>query len=198
MKKFKTLTNAIALSIILVGGLLSSCSDQAPFAPNGNDSEIQLGKKHQKTSGVGTTSTSTITVVETGSVTLRYDSQKKQYGGGWILLKNGAYLFIEPGSLTPPKGTRKGDPVTITMTLEKDTEFNELIYSFEPHGSTFSPEAHLVLSFTNLSGSGTVSLFYLDADRNHTEVIPDQWDMIEQLAYLRIPHFSRYAVAWSR
>lgn len=137
---------------------------------------------------------------QTKSVTLEFDKEKGVYKGGFIYLSNGAFLGIREGALTPPAGTPKGAPVTITMTAELDTLSGEIIYSFSPHGSTFEPYAHLTLMFADLNLGDAVEavLYYLDDAGNYVETFPDLLDRFEHLMRMEIPHFSRYAIAHSQ
>ncbi len=82
------------------------------------------------------------------------------------------------------------------MVIEKNATGDELIFTFGPHSSQFNPPAEVWFDWTDLD-SKNVKLFYINDDGNYEEMHPDRVDRRGQRMLLWIPHFSRYAVAWS-
>ena len=121
---------------------------------------------------------------------------KRGYLGFKMTLPNGSTFWVDNHSLTPPPETKPSSNVTITMTAEMDQTNNTLFYTFDPSGCTFDPPAEVYLSWSDLNAS-TVKLFLIDENGNQLETYPDGVDEIGQYLILRIPHFSRYAVAYS-
>lgn len=203
MKTVRTFVFPLLTAAFVTVGTLSftACSQQAPFDPVGNTGSATLAKKGGQNQGSFFEDflydLQNPTYPQSGSATLKYDKKSKAYGSGWIYLDNGSMFYVPAGSFTPPAGTRKGAAVTITMTVEKDEVNDELIYSFSPHGSSFSPEADLTLFYGDLN-SGTATLYYIDDQGNYVEAQTDRVDDLKMLVFLKIGHFSRYAFAWSR
>jgi len=133
---------------------------------------------------------------QTSSGIAYYQKGKKGYLGFKMTLPNGSTFWLDNGSLTPPPGTESGSNVTITMTAELDQVSNTLYYSFGPSGCKFDPPAEIYLSWSELN-TANANLFLIDENGHHLETYPDGVDKIGSYLILRIPHFSRYAVAYS-
>lgn len=131
---------------------------------------------------------------QSGSTTIKFSSKKNQYNGGNICLLPSRSVFdLDGGSLTPPPSIPWGDPVTITFEVDKDTVTNELIFTFGPHGSQFSPAARIILDWSDL-GIEVPTLYYIDENGNYIEQIPEHIDVRGQKMTIYVDHFSRYAL----
>ena len=64
-----------------------------------------------------------------------------------------------------------------------------------PLGCQFEPAATVWFHYT---GSSVPNLYYIDENGNYVEQPPGEIDTQNQWIMLKIHHFSRYALAWSR
>ena len=200
MKTMKRLVSTIVLPVLAL--TFNACSEQSPLTPDYSDTaaaKFILGKNAGDR--LDRRDDSAVTYPQSASRTFHYgmgsDDTGEGYEGGNIMLPNGSAFHIEHGALTAPKGTQLDADVTITILVEKDEVNNELVFTFGPSGCQFSPAAEVWLDWTDL-GSNNVKLFYIDSDGNHNEQKPDSIDRKGKRMLLRIEHFSRYALAWSR
>lgn len=116
------------------------------------------------------------------------------YTGGTINVANGSKLQISPNSLTPPPALA-GQPVTITMRVEKDDATNTLFYEFGPSGCQFGPSAEVEFHFSDLQGNpNNVKLYYIDSNGDYIEQLPENVDVRGRKFVFSIDHFSRYAI----
>ena len=106
----------------------------------------------------------------------------------------GSTFHLTQGSLTPPPGTPLGDDVTLTMLVEMDSSNNELVFTFGPSGSQFSPAAEIWFDYSDL-GSTMATLYYIDSNGNHIPQQPDDVDLQGKRMKITVDHFSRYALA---
>ena len=197
---------AILTAAIFVAGSMANfwgCSETSPLqpaAPTPATDVLQKGKPTQAT------------YPQEGSVTLSYVDGSNSVGesvtggdegfkdgeagytGGTINIANGSKLQISPNSLTPPLALA-GQPITITMRVEKDEVTNTLFYEFGPSGCQFAPSAEVEFHFSDLQGNtNNVKLFYIDANGDYIEQLPDNVDVRGKKFVLSIDHFSRYAI----
>ncbi len=122
-----------------------------------------------------------------GSYELKYAGQG--YNGGKLKLQDGSSFIMENNSITPPVDVLWGENFTITWLLEKVN--GELIFTFGPHGTKFSPPATVWLDFSAL-GTDNVSLWYIKDDGSRVQQKPIDVQGNKLLIY--IDHFSRYAI----
>lgn len=134
-------------------------------------------------------------IYEEGSCISEYVEEEDFYTSVSIVISNGSFLKIPNKSLRPPADLI-GNAVEITMTVTKDLECNELIFTFDPHGCEFILPAQLCLSWKT-TNSKNAKLYYLDEEGNRKEHLPDQMDEKNKRMIIKINHFSRYAVAYS-
>ena len=127
-------------------------------------------------------------------MTSRYSKKWDAYQGGKIILSQGSQFELLYGSLTPPPELY-GQNVTITVNVVEDAVSGELLFEFGPSGSQFEPAATVWFHYT---GSSMPNLYYIDENGNYVEQPPDEIDTQNQWIMLKIHHFSRYALAWSR
>lgn len=109
----------------------------------------------------------------------------------------GSTFRLDNGALIPPPGTPYGDPVTITMLVEKIKGGKELLFTFSPSGCLFNPSLEVWFDWTDLN-SNNANLFYIDSDGKYIEQGPESIDYQGHRMTLHIDHFSRYALAISR
>jgi len=134
---------------------------------------------------------------QSASMTINYFRARKCYRGGAMSLPNGSMFQLTYGSLTPPAGTSPHAPVTLTMACERDSAGKELLFTFGPSGSQFSPGAKVTLSWKDLNME-IPKLYYVDHKGNYVEQTPDDIDVKGKWLVIHVHHFSRYALAWSR
>ena len=203
MKTIKKITRTLTTGLVVLGLTFSfnACSEQSPLSSTGIDAS--LSKRDARASDGFDNSSDSATkdtaYPQSASRTLFYqgDSGEGAYEGGTVNVPGGSTFHLMEGALTPPPGTPLGEAVTISMLVEKSAVGDEFIFTFGPHGSQFNPPAEVWFDWTG-SGSKDATLFYIDDDGNYVEMQPDRVDRRGQRMLLRIPHFSRYAVAWSR
>ncbi len=129
--------------------------------------------------------------------TFKFDKKKGYYRGGKLNTTNGSKFKIKKGDLDPSlvevEGWKYGDPVTITMQVEKEDD--KLIFTFGPSGCRFKPSAELTLSWNGLNAKKhevkTINLL----DANDDVIEADEVDTRGQMFLMWIPHFSRYAIS---
>jgi len=179
----RIITTATSLALLLG---FSACSEQSPFEATNQDQTLN---KRPSTALVAESAVTS----ESGTMNSRYFKKWDEYNGGKIILSQGSQFELLYGSLTPPAELH-GKNVTISMTCTQDLLNNELLFEFGPHGSTFEPAATVYFHYT---GTNPV-LYYIQEDGTYTEQQADQVDTKNQWLILKIHHFSRYALAWSR
>ena len=119
--------------------------------------------------------------------------------GGKLNTTNGSQFKLKRGDLPPPatwtdgKKTRKyGDPVTITMKVDKVDD--QLVFTFQPSGCHFNPSAELMLSWKGLKAKDEVATINLLDDMDEP-IEADKVDTRGQNFLMWISHFSRYAIS---
>lgn len=172
----------------------NACTQRSPLESS-SDTAVLNKNPHQRIvdSALPESGLSTTVTVEKGSMVSRYYKGWDEYQGGKIILSQGSQFELLYGSLTPPADLY-GNNVTLTMTCTEDNATGELLFEFGPHGSVFEPAATVYFHYT---GSNPV-LYYIEEDGTYTEQQPDDVDTQNQWLILKVHHFSRYAVAWSR
>ncbi|MCA9735303.1 MAG: hypothetical protein H6696_15355 [Deferribacteres bacterium] len=134
--------------------------------------------------------------------TVSFDAKKGQYDKLSFGYASGTSFSIVKGALIPPDDFPFGDPVTITMQIDKDPVNNELIYTFGPHGSQFDPPAMITLDYkyleTDVDISEIPTLYYIEENGDYIEQTPDYIDVSGKKVTIYAPHFSRYAIAHTR
>jgi len=189
MKTFRKITGTFFTGLLLTGLTLNfnACSEQSPLGSTSIKNPQTVLNKVSKNE-----SEETLDTTEQGSMLSRYYKKWDEYQGGKIILSHGSQFELFYGSLTPP-AELQGQSVTLTMTAVQ-TASNELLFEFGPHGSQFDPPATVWFHYT---GSNP-KLYYVQEDGSYIEQQPDEVDSKNQWLMLKINHFSRYALAWSR
>ena len=204
MKKPENRNNRMIIGIIMIGLMVSfsACNQQSPLESNNNSNVGTLGKVSTNTGSeyLFTGNDENLygdVYLQSNSLVVEYSRPLKGYQRGLMNLPNGSKFEISAGALTPPAGTRNGESVTITMTCERDTINNELLFTYGPCGSQFLPPAKLTLNWKDLN-IDIPKLYYIEENGNYIEQTPDDIDVNGKNLIIYVYHFSRYAVAWSR
>ena len=187
MKTLKRLAVVITIGLLTIGFTLnfSGCSKDSPLQPNKSDNQISEEKFSLAKPAAGAYPQETWR-------TYQY-KKNKGYSGGNMQVNSGSTFHIEEGALTPPSEIQIGDPVKLTMTVERDKFRTELIFTFGPHGSTFDPPAEVWFDWKDLH-SPNATLYYIQEDGTRVPHAPDYVDMQGKRMKIYVDHFSRYAV----
>ena len=180
---------SFAILLLTVGCHENSSSIADPnTAFDSQSSDLSLEKKKKKNYNAP------MTYPQTASHVFPYSPwENLYYSGNITVLPSRSVFDLEWGALTPPDSLW-GQDVTITFTIDKDEANNELIFTFGPHGSQFSPAARVILDYSDL-GIDIPTLYYIDENGNYIEQQPDDIDVNGKKLTLYIDHFSRYALA---
>ena len=212
LRRFLTLTMVLlfAAGIVLNFG---GCSKELPLEPQitGEEDTTDFPSTLSKPGGPGKKEQ----FPQYAEHTFKFDKRKEHYKGGKLNTTNGSKFKIKDGVLTPPdtwtetdgKGKKPrnyewGDPVTITMTVDKVDD--RIVFTFEPSGCSFDPSAELTLSWKGLKAKkhedATLELLDHDPDyHDQGEVIGAyETDTRGQKFLMWIDHFSRYAISKGR
>jgi hypothetical protein len=201
MKIFRKTAVSILAGIATFAMVINfnACSEQSPFTPETSDTELTLGKRVLTTDNtVDAVPVTESAYPQSAAGIAEFSATRNEYNGVAITLPNGSVFYTVGGALTPPEGTVFGEPVKITFTAERDERNNELLFSFGPSGCQFSPAAEVKLSWKDLNIDTAPTLYYLESKRKRIEQLPDEIDLRGQWMIIKINHFSRYALAWSK
>lgn len=194
MSKFKS--GSIVLSAIWILVLLFAvgCEQQAPTsgleAPSQGLQFVELEEEGVPFTKLITT-TETVTPADGGEIGLEYERGVAK--GVQMVFK------VEPNSIP--------DNADITLGLDTKIVGGSVDLSFGPSGLQFNPHAILNLRAhgLNLNNINTESLgfYYVDSNDQLIEmpcddIIVDKKNGEIKVVNARVPHFSRYAIAFSR
>ncbi len=188
----KSLNNLLTLLIISSFALWGCERDTADSiaGPSHYDAIGSLNKENS-----GSKSGKTIQYPMSASKTFAFSEIFNYYlGGGFSMKNNNSSFSLLPGALTPPSEIPVGEPVTITMQIDRDEIKNELIFTFGPHGARFNPPAAIKLDWKDMNVS-VPNLYYIDENGNYIPQSPDQIDFISKWMIIYVDHFSRYALS---
>jgi len=199
--KYLKILSVFLVLVLILAGCDNSAPSQSAESDNSKlfDEESFYRRSRTRTNQITVDMNSTAVdanLVQTSAKTVKFQKQKDKYETTVIGHFNGSSLLIWEGSLSPPDYMKWGDPVTITMTVEKDPVNNQLIYSFGPSGCQFWPPASLWISWKDL-GSETAELYYIDETGQYVRQEFDGINLFDYTYLIFITHFSRYAVAYS-
>lgn len=208
MKALRQFLKMLTIAIFSAAIAFSGCSQNDPVSPmsdtgavinrldKGNGGGNGKGKGNVNNNGISNDANIQFPVYE--SKTFRYVPGIGGYRGGEILFgEDGRSKFkLEDNALTPPPGTPFGADVTITVEVDYDSTRNEFIFTFEPHGCQFSPRAEIRLDFRTMDVE-IPDLYYIDDDGNYILQQPDQIEVNKRWMFIKVDHFSRYALAHS-
>ena len=194
MKTIRTFIFPLIAAAFMAGNF-TACTQESPLAAG--SSAATLSKRRLIATAdnlTGTTEDNLTGTTEKGSMSARYYKKWDAYQGGKIILSQGSQFELLYGSLTPPPELY-GQNVTLTMTVVQDPVTGELLFEFGPSGCQFEPAATVWFHYTS---STVPNLYYIDENGNYVEQPADEVDTKNQWIMLKIHHFSRYALAWSR
>jgi len=194
MKRFKNFFTGLFALVLTTGLVLNfgGCLNDVPVAPE--------AKKEYK-----------ILVLGTGNPSLKKVVPVSQ----WVTRKDGGELILDYKGLEHNNGNVEvkmtlkvlAETISRDAVLQMGLDDQKFIMSFGPHGITFSQPALLNIEVKNLDLSGanpeTLALYYLDSKKGEwekmqtAEIIVNQEEGYLKFVDGQIPHFSRYAVAWS-
>lgn len=208
----KTFQNSVVLPIffILTVGLalnFGGCFKESPLGPEDNDNVSTMtalakgnGKDNRRGGGKEDNKPGYSNYPQFGSVTLTYDKDVRAYTGGNCVLTNGSKLHVGNYSFTPPPQGSKRQPYTITMQVDMvENEKNfDLIFTFGPSGSQFSPWAQIWLDWKDMETGKVPGFYYIEEDGTWTELEPAAVDKQNKKVIAFVSHFSRYALSVSR
>jgi len=131
-----------------------------------------------------------------GSGVAKYVAKKDNYRGASVdLVPTQSVLSFDGGALTPPQDLY-GQDVTVTFQADYDSINQEIVFTFGPHGSQFSPAAEIKLDWSELNTDAPI-LYYIDESGNYIQQQPAQVDYQGKNMIIFVDHFSRYALARS-
>ena len=203
MKTIKNRLKSLAAAALLTGLAINfnACTEQSPLSAEDNETNVSItalgkkgGKGNDDVSLGGNDKSSVISYPQSASNT--FTLKGKGYTGGFVTVPDFAELFVSRNSLTPPPDVPWGQDVTITMTVDRVPGENQLIFSFGPHGCTFSKPAEIYFNWSTL-GVDVATLYYIDESGAYIEQLPDDINLQGKWMSLYVDHFSRYALAWS-
>ncbi len=204
MKALRQFSKVMTIAIFSAALVFSGCSQNDPVSPM-SDTGIAInrlnkgnGKGNGNVNNNGVSNDASVQYPVYESKTFRYVSGIGGYRGGEILFgeDDRSKFKLEDNALTPPPGTPVGADVTITVEIDYDSTRNEFIFTFGPHGCQFSPRAEIRLDFRNMDVE-VPTLYYIDDDGNYIQQQPDQIDVNKRWMFIKVDHFSRYALAHS-
>ncbi len=211
MKRFKNFFAGL-FALVLTAGLVlnfGGCTKKSPLTPEVNRTSsqselhfISLGQKSpslSKITKVLMETTENVTYKDGGELIIDYqgDEDEDEDADGDVLVKTTFRVFSETISQNARLVLRMTDAL---LSGEVDV-------SFQPHGITFSLPGLLNSEAKNIDLLGVnpnnIGIYYVNEDTGEWEKM-QTYDIIvkKNEGYLKIinaeiPHFSRYAVAWS-
>ncbi|MBD3223385.1 MAG: hypothetical protein GF313_01545 [Caldithrix sp.] len=184
MQTLKTLLISVLSLTTLI--LFFSCEHNPPFDPSEstiNDGNVSNG------------------IYDSGanfdlfaSHTFSYWNTENGYFGGRFNLASGHEIWVEDLALTPPEGTPVGEDIVISAECSRSAGENELVYTFGPSGSQFSPPLKIQLDRAKYD-IDNANLFLIDEEGNYIEQDEDDINYDDEYLNISIHHFSRYAVS---
>ncbi len=129
------------------------------------------------------------TIVRTWKTSKKINYRK----GGWIGKRNIGYLYVPPFSMSSKRNTRIYAQADLTSK-------GDLIFTFDPSGLEFTPNAKLVMNFRELQNDN-VSLWNWNGSKwvkvSNSAAANDtkfKWDRGRQRVTFDIEHFSIYLI----
>lgn len=216
--KIKTVIRQIISNSVIATLMLnfSACENQTPLAPSNSESqnEIQIISfdNLSPTLNKGSIQDSTVvTVAEGGNLSLTYNynpdnaTDSTDFNGDFeelnpIEFSKDSRVFIKFDVL--PGAVDNDTTVYIRLNTQR------IDLNFSPHGLVFNKPAKLTIIAGGLNlkkvNTETLALYYDNQDTGQWERMNyETFVVIEEYGYIKIvgaeiPHFSRYALAWSR
>ena len=192
------------IAMTLIAGLIlnfGGCMNSSPVAPEANSSSSQSGLQFVSL-GKGDLSlnkiiqvSALITVKDGGELILKFKPRKKKESVEVKLV-----LKVFPESIS--------EDTELTLSIDDSLLIANVDMTFGPHGITFSKAALLSidanrLDLAEVESKKDINLYYYNPDTDQWELVTvkkikvDLNDGKIKVKDAQIPHFSRYAVAWS-
>lgn len=202
MKSLRKLLVVLIVSAVPAGLILSAggCTDTPPLAPaktasgEGGLQFVSLGKGSASLKKVVQV-TEWVSHRDGGQLTLQYIAQRN---GNPIQVV--VTLNVLPHTIS--------QDAQLTLSLDDEALVGNVDLSFAPHGITFSQPALLSIQAKGLDLSMVdpekIDIYYDNPESGQWEqmerkrVVVKQSQGVIHVVLAEIPHFSRYAVAWSR
>lgn len=204
--KFATVLITITLGAALVFSGCSKQDSQSLIGPDDNATSVTFRTESTDSidfSGQGDSQRFDNAIAYVGqnftvsnSKTFEFNWDQDAYGGGSFNLdtEHGTVFQLTPWSMTAPPGTPYGAPVTITMEMEYQANKNQMLFTFGPHGCTFSPEAKVKIDYRILGGEDLPKLYYIKDNGDWELQQPWQINKKKMFMIIKLDHFSRYAL----
>ena len=202
MKAQKNLIVSLIAMVLTVGLVLNfvGCMNTSPVVPEANSFSsksgpqfISLGKRNPSLNKIIKVS-SLVTREDGGELVLEFKAHKKK--GVQVKL----VLEVPPESIS--------EDAELTLSIDDEMLIANVDIQFGPHGITFSKPALLSVEAESLDLSGIdsdaeIGFYYFDPETcqweemeaEEIEVDLDEGEI--EAEDCKVPHFSRYAVAWS-
>jgi len=192
----KSLKKNRIIGIVLAATMFLAACDQNSN-PIGLEQETNIDLAYKLDSDKGENKKITFSNKIRAQKDFCYNPKLSGYDGGTIKIHKGSNFHVFDESFTPPKNINWGETVTITMAINHNTVKNELIFTFGPSGSQFSPPARIKLDYSLIArGKDVPNLYYIDGAGGYNKQEPDKVNKGKKYMYLYVAHFSRYAVAY--
>lgn len=209
MKNIQGRIITVILTLFLASLAFMGCDQTSPLAANDLNEPSASPKNELKFITWGDKSQSLNKIIEkTGWIS-------KSWGGFLMLTSNYSFwgssqtdpnlpkisvtFYVKPGSVS--------ESVEISMSMDDQIVGGNIDMKFGPSGTVFSPAAYLTISAENVDLAGvnpaTLNIFYVNSQTGEWEPIPSDGVTVDLAAgkilvkNARIPHFSRYALAYS-
>ena len=200
MKTIKKLSKLAATGVLMSAFALNfnACTEQSPLdsskTGNGELNFLKIGESVTRLSKKVSTS-EFVTYKDGGELIVEYKGIENDNGA--VEAKLTLKVFSETIS----------EDAELVMSLDDQVLVGNVDVGFEPHGITFSSPALLTIEAKSLDLSGVnphlINIYYDNPETGEWElmnsygVIVKTEDGYVKIIDAELPHFSRYAVAWS-
>ena len=200
MKTIKKLSKLAATGVLMSAFALNfnACSEQSPLdsskTGNGKLNFLKIGESVTRLSKKVSTS-EFVTYKDGGELIVEYKGIENDNGA--VEAKLTLKVFSETIS----------EDAELVMSLDDQVLVGNVDVGFSPHGITFSSPALLTIEAKSLDLSGVnphlINIYYDNPETGEWElmnsygVIVKTEDGYVKIIDAELPHFSRYAVAWS-
>ena len=203
MKSLKKISSTLTSAALLAGLAIhfNACTEKSPMSSQDNQAAETQGLKILKI-GDGVTRLNKIVtasqyVTQTNGGELIIDYKGYEHNNGNVNVKMTLKVF---------NGTISQD-AELMMSLDDEGLLGNVDVTFSPHGITFSSPALLTIEAKSLDLTGVnphlINIYYDNPETGEWElmnsygVIVKTEDGYVKIIDAELPHFSRYAVAWS-
>ena len=184
----------VACTMVLT---FSACTSDAPFAPQA-DGELHFIPLGPESHGLAKVvqSTQFVTQQSGGTLSLQFKPPRRDSAEVQVIVT----LVVLPHTIS--------EDAELSLSLDDQTLIGGVDVTFQPHGITFSRPAILNIQAKGLDLSGTnpekIDIYYDNPDSGQWEKMARKQVIVKpengfiNVVAAEIPHFSRYAVGWSR